>query len=619
VKVEKGKAKEKETPEVPEPHQYMAFYKYAKIKKPEKVCEDLRSRLEMLGGLGRIYVSGEGINAQMSLPRPCFDAWLFLLRSICDKHNIGPITMSVGSIASMQTEESRPFSKLTIKLKNRIVQDALPSHIDQALDLSDLSDLSVSPHDWHHKMALLHDVSASSTSSSSPASLSSHHTSSCDSHIPLESSFASHPPDQSKPILVDCRNYYESQIGIFDGAIRLKVDRFSESFDAIDELLQSEPLDREVLLYCTGGIRCEKVGAYLKQVKGRKNVGTLQGGINRYAKYVDEVNATEGKAVVETKSLQAREGDLISTHPTCDEMNSKSSAMGVKVHVSEKENVLGEFERHCSKDERAEGIEEGTEVRLSEKAGKEGYATRLVRESATLSSKLDPTLKGVLKEIEEGKKGIVSYFKGINYQFDSRNKFGLEKERVTEDVIAKCEGCGKACDHMRNCRNPMCNILVVLCDSCYTKQHGTCSSDCEAIVALPEEEIHELQRDRENQLARLLYSRSYHLSPSSNEPFTSGKHLDVPPAHGRGSSENDKSPPLSSAFPSAPSLSNLPFVRSKAFLNDILGQKSAMQYRKTVLHSFFPSLSQPQHSDSSSDTNTPNSAHETHSQGSSPL
>lgn len=197
VKVEKGKAKEKRTPEVPEPHQYVAFYKYAKIKKPEKVCEDLRSRLELLGGLGRIYVSSEGINAQMSLPRPCFDAWLFLLRSICDQHNIGPITMSVGSIASMQTEESRPFSKLTIKLKNRIVQDALPSHIDQALDLSDLSDISVSPHDWHHKMALMSTVNSTSSSSPSPASLSSPLVSDSASHIALESSMASHPPDRT--------------------------------------------------------------------------------------------------------------------------------------------------------------------------------------------------------------------------------------------------------------------------------------------------------------------------------------------------------------------------------------------------------------------------------------
>ncbi|KAJ0389108.1 hypothetical protein P43SY_012011 [Pythium insidiosum] len=85
-------------------------------------------------------------------------------------------------------------------------------------------------------------------------------------------------------LLLDVRNFYEHEVGRFDGATRIMVDTFRDTFDAVDEILAKHEAahdgekPREVMMYCTGGIRCEKVGAYLKQYKGIDTIHKLQGG-----------------------------------------------------------------------------------------------------------------------------------------------------------------------------------------------------------------------------------------------------------------------------------------------------------------------------------------------------
>ena len=70
-------------------------------------------------------------------------------------------------------------------------------------------------------------------------------------------------------ICVDMRNHYESEIGHFDGAITPNVDTFRDSLDVIEEDLKDGKEDKNLLMYCTGGIRCEKASAYYKR-KGFK-------------------------------------------------------------------------------------------------------------------------------------------------------------------------------------------------------------------------------------------------------------------------------------------------------------------------------------------------------------
>ena len=81
------------------------------------------------------------------------------------------------------------------------------------------------------------------------------------------------------------RNHYESEIGFFKGAIKPDVDTFRESLEVIDEQLEKNGKDKNYLMYCTGGIRCEKASAYLKH-KGVDNVFQLEGGIIEYTRQV---------------------------------------------------------------------------------------------------------------------------------------------------------------------------------------------------------------------------------------------------------------------------------------------------------------------------------------------
>lgn len=87
--------------------------------------------------------------------------------------------------------------------------------------------------------------------------------------------------DPRAPLLLDCRNYYESRIGHFDGALCPDIRKFSyfpEYVRANRALFQ----DRTVLMYCTGGIRCERGSAVLLQETGAAAVLQLGGGIHRY-------------------------------------------------------------------------------------------------------------------------------------------------------------------------------------------------------------------------------------------------------------------------------------------------------------------------------------------------
>ena len=81
------------------------------------------------------------------------------------------------------------------------------------------------------------------------------------------------------------RNHYESEIGHFEGAITPDVDTFRDSLPLIEEDLQLHKKDKNIVMYCTGGIRCEKASAYFKY-KGFENVYQLEGGIIEYTRQV---------------------------------------------------------------------------------------------------------------------------------------------------------------------------------------------------------------------------------------------------------------------------------------------------------------------------------------------
>ena len=289
----------------------LSFYKYVHLENPTLTRNELYAAWEQLGVLGRTYVASEGINAQISVPTDRFDALKAHLDSLGWLPNLR---------LNVAVEQGKSFFKLIVRVKEKIVADGLSD------DMFDVTD--------------------------------------CGEHLKADQFNAL--TDREDTVLIDMRNAYESEVGHFEGAICPDVNTFREEIALVEDMLQ-EKKDANIVMYCTGGIRCEKASAYLKH-KGFPNVHQLEGGIIEY--------------------------------------------------------------------------------------------TRQAKES-----------------------GIRNKFVGKNFVFDERLA-----ERITNDVIAQCHTCGTSCDEHVNCANPMCNVLMIQCQSCGDALKQTCSEACKAFIGLPEEE-----------------------------------------------------------------------------------------------------------------------------------
>lgn len=214
-----------------------SFYRYVKIQHPVDFRDQLYREWDALGVFGRIYLAREGINAQISVPEPYFDAF---------KANLEGHEEFKGMPFKIGIEQGESFYKLTIKVKKQIVADGLA---EDSYDLSQVGN-HLSAEEFNQAM------------------------------------------ENANTVVVDMRNFYESKIGHFEGAICPDSNTFKEELPmALDALKGQE--DKKVLLYCTGGIRCEKASAYLKH-HGFKDVNQLLGGIISY-KHQVEAKGLESK------------------------------------------------------------------------------------------------------------------------------------------------------------------------------------------------------------------------------------------------------------------------------------------------------------------------------------
>lgn len=295
----------------------ISFYRYVIIADPNEMRDTLYRQWGELNCLGRIYVAKEGINAQMNVPEHNWEAFVAQLYAYPEFKDV-PFKIAV-------EDDGKSFLKLAIKVRKQIVADGLK------------------PEDY--------DVT------------------NVGKHLSAE---AWNAALENGATVVDMRNHYESEIGHFENSILPEAETFREELPMILDKLKGKEND-EILLYCTGGIRCEKTSAYLKH-HGFKNVNQLHGGIIDYHRQI------------KTKSLPNK-------------------------------------------------------------------------------------------------------FHGVNFVFDER--LG---ESISGEVISYCHQCGQPSAHHTNCANKACNLLFIQCPDCADEYLGTCSTDCKAIVQLPEDEQKKLRK-----------------------------------------------------------------------------------------------------------------------------
>ena len=243
----------------------LSFYRYVNIKNVEDLRDVLYDKWNQMKILGRVYIASEGINAQISIP----DYNLEKFKKELDSYKE---FKSIDFKFALSNQVS--FYKLVVKVKEEIVAYKIPkneydmNHTGKHLNARDFNKLI----------------------------------------------------DDKNSVIVDMRNHYESEVGKFERAICPDVDSSKELLPETKKLLKKHKNDN-VLLYCTGGIRCEKASAYLIKHKF-KNVFQLKGGIIQYAHQIKEQKITskfKGKNFVFDDRLGERiTNDILSYCHQCN-------------------------------------------------------------------------------------------------------------------------------------------------------------------------------------------------------------------------------------------------------------------------------------------------------------
>lgn len=258
-----------------EPRTTISFYQYFPIANPLEFRNSLYKALDSFKVFGRIYVAKEGINAQISVPSSNFELFKSYLYGI-DYLNGLRLNIAVD-------DDGKSFWVLKIKVRDKIVADGIE---DPSFSMENKGK----------------------------------YVNAAEMNALIE---------QPNTLLIDMRNHYEYEVGHFEHALEVPSDTFREQLPMTIEMIKGNE-DKNIVMYCTGGIRCEKASAYLKH-KGFNNVFHLEGGIINYAKQAKEMGLTPkfiGKNFVFDNRLGERItndiiakchqcGDVCDTHTNC--------------------------------------------------------------------------------------------------------------------------------------------------------------------------------------------------------------------------------------------------------------------------------------------------------------
>ncbi|AYN26733.1 MULTISPECIES: oxygen-dependent tRNA uridine(34) hydroxylase TrhO [Buttiauxella] len=216
-----------------EPRTTISFYKYFTIEDPQTTRDALYQAFTSLNVFGRVYLAHEGINAQISVPNSRVDGFRETL------YAFHPALNGVRLNVALE-DDGKSFWVLRMKVRDRIVADGID---DPSFDASQVG--------AYLKAA---DVNAML--------------------------------DDPEAVFIDMRNHYEYEVGHFQDALEIPADTFREQLPKAVDMLQ-EDKDKKIVMYCTGGIRCEKASAWMLH-NGFKNVYHIEGGIIEYARRARE-------------------------------------------------------------------------------------------------------------------------------------------------------------------------------------------------------------------------------------------------------------------------------------------------------------------------------------------
>ena len=311
-----------------------SFYRYVNINNLEKLRDELFISWNKMKILGRIYIANEGINAQISIP----ENKLKIFKTNLDKYKYFK-----NMFLKFAVEEGISFFKLTIKIKPEIVAYKI---LENEYDMN-----IVGKHLDYKQFNKSLDNGA---------------------------------------IAVDMRNYYEGQIGKFENAIIPDIDRSQDLLPEIKKMLQNNK-DDKILLYCTGGIRCEKASSYLIK-DGFKNVSQLKGGIIQYANDIKK-HRVKSKFIGKNFVFDNRLGEKITDdmigycHQCSNDADNHQNCNNQSCHILfiQCENCHKKYEGCCSENCRKFNLLPKEEQKKLFKSGKYKF-------TAQLSDKIKPKL-----------------------------------------------------------------------------------------------------------------------------------------------------------------------------------------------------------------------------------
>lgn len=210
----------------------ISFYKYFPINDPKSMRDDMYKQLSNLSVFGRIYLAHEGVNAQISVPEDNFVEFRNYLYSFPPLDGIR-LNIAVD-------DDGKSFWVLKVKVRDKIVADGIN---DSSFSMENLG-AYVNAEEFN-KLA-----------------------------------------EDPETVLIDMRNHYEYEIGHFENAVEIPSETFREQLPMAVDMMKDKK-DKNIIMYCTGGIRCEKASAWMLH-NGFKKVYHLEGGIINYANIVNE-------------------------------------------------------------------------------------------------------------------------------------------------------------------------------------------------------------------------------------------------------------------------------------------------------------------------------------------